>query len=264
MSGAGGWRRALGVGTGALLLYLVFLLATLPAVWLADGISRMSRKAVQLQDPDGSLWRGSGRLVMTKGAREFGQMKWSVDPLWLFAGRLHLNVQLTGGSTRGKGAVRVGYRQLALEDFEAVVPAELAPILYSPAALIDPKGQIRLRTGHLQASDKGLRGTAELTWQAAGTRVGGANPLGDYRLEVNGQGENAQLTLATLNGRLQLNGQGQWQTTSGTLRFQGSAAAAQPDPQLDLLLNMLGPDQGGGRRALNATLTLPLTNVLVP
>jgi hypothetical protein len=27
---------------------------------------------------------------------------------------------------------------------------------------------------------------------------------------------------------------------------------------------MLGPDQGGGRRALNATLTLPLTNVLVP
>lgn len=264
MTGAGGWRRALGVGTGALLLYLVFLLATLPAAWLADGLARASRKTVQLQDPDGSVWHGSGRLVMTKGARELGQMRWSVNPLWLFAGRLHLNVQLSGGQTQGKGTVRVGYRRLALTDFEAAFPAELAPVLYAPAALIDPKGQIRVRTASLEASDTGLRGSAELTWLGAGGRVGGASPLGDYRLDVNGQGENAQVTLATLNGRLQLNGQGQWQTTTGALRFQGSAAAAQPDPQLELLLNMLGPDQGGGRRALNATLTLPLTSLLLP
>jgi general secretion pathway protein N len=263
MTGARGWRRALGLGAGALLLYLLFLVVTLPAAWLADGVARLSRKAVQLQDPDGSVWSGSGRLVMAKG-REFGLMKWSVNPLWLFAGRLHLNVQLSGGQAQGQGTVRVGYRSLTLKDVEAAVPAELAPALYSPAALIDPKGQIRLRTASLEASGKGLQGTAELTWQGAGARVGGANPLGDYRLDVNGQGENAQLTLATLNGRLQLNGQGQWQTTTGALRFQGSAAAAQPDPQLDLLLNLLGPDQGGGRRALNATLTLPLANVLLP
>jgi hypothetical protein len=264
MTGALGWRRALGVGAGALLLYVLFLVVTLPAAWLADGVSRASRKAVQLQEPEGSVWSGSGRLVMTRGPREFGQMKWSVNPLWLFAGRLHLNVQLSGGQTQGQGALRVGYRSLSLKDFEAAVPAELAPVLYSPAALIDPKGQLRLRTSSLDVSGNGLQGTAELTWQGAGVRVGGTNPLGDYRLDVNGQGENAQLTLATLSGRLQLNGQGQWQTTTGALRFQGSAAATQPDPQLDLLLNMLGPDQGGGRRALNATLTLPLTNVLVP
>ncbi len=265
MTAPGGWRRALAIGAGALLLYAVFLVATFPTAWVAGALAQATRGGWQLQYPDGSLWSGSARLTAAKGApRELGELRWSINPLWLVLGKVQLNLQLTGPQAQARGALRIGYRSLELKDVEAALPAELAATLYATAAFLDPKGQLRLRTASLAASTKGLDGQAQILWERAGVRMSGANPLGDYRLDVTGQGENAQLTLATVSGRLQLSGQGQWQTTTGSLRFQGSAAAAQPDPQLNALLAMLGPDQGGGRRALNATLTLPVTAVLLP
>ena len=170
-------------------------------------------------------------------------------------------VKLTGATT-GQGQLQLGYRTLTLKDFDVALPAEIAAALYSPAAFVSPKGFVRLRTGRLDASGKGLNGNAEIFWNDASARLSGDAPLGDYRLDLAGSGENAQLSLATVSGRLQLSGQGQWQTTTGNVRFQGSASAG--DPSLGALLNILGPDQGGGRRALSANLTLPIANFLLP
>ena len=66
--------------------------------------------------------------------------------------------------------------------------------------------------------------------------------MGSYRLTLQG-GSPARLVLATLEGSLQLSGQGQW--VGQTLRFKGEASAA-PDRQdaLSNLLNILGRREG--------------------
>lgn len=262
MIGTWTWRRALTVGAGVILLYGIFLLATLPATWLSKPVSQATRGTLHLLYVDGTAWSGNGRLAMGKTtARELGQIHWSINPLWLVLGRVQLNVKLTGATT-GQGQLQLGYRTLTLKDFDVALPAEIAAALYSPAAFVSPKGFVRLRTGRLDASGKGLNGNAEIFWNDASARLSGDAPLGDYRLDLAGNGENAQLSLATVSGRLQLSGQGQWQTTTGNVRFQGSASAS--DPSLGALLNILGPDQGGGRRALSANLTLPIANFLLP
>ena len=46
-----------------LALYVIFLLATLPAAWLAWSINKYSNGALTLSQPTGSVWRGSAELL---------------------------------------------------------------------------------------------------------------------------------------------------------------------------------------------------------
>ena len=64
-------------------------------------------------------------------------------------------------------------------------------------------------------------------------------PLGTYRMEFDWQGMGAQLTLSTLSGPLQLQGNGA--IKNGHLQFSGQAwALPEHEPQLANLLNLLG------------------------
>jgi len=72
-------------------------------------------------------------------------------------------------------------------------------------------------------------------------------PLGAYRLQFDWQGARAQLTLATLSGPLQLEGNGA--IVNGRLRFSG-LAWAQPgqEQRLASLLALLGQRRQIGDR----------------
>ena len=77
------WGWAL---TGALLgLLLVGVLAA-PARWLAAGVGRATGDMVQLAEPQGSLWNGSARLLLTGGAGSQdraalpGRVQWRLRP----------------------------------------------------------------------------------------------------------------------------------------------------------------------------------------
>ena len=92
-------------------------------------------------------------------------------------------------------------------------------------------------------------GRAELLLEAASSRLSTQDPLGSYKLSIDGQreaGGSAALNLATLQGPLLLSGQGQWGGASGAaLRFRGEARAEPgAESALNNLLNVIGRRQG--------------------
>lgn len=244
-----------------LVLYVVFLVATVPAKWVAWGIARMSNGVINLSQPSGGLWHGKGELVVLypqATALRLGQTEWRVNPLWLFAGRLRLAIRMAG-PTKLDGTVQLARRAILLQDTTAAFPADLAGSFYSPAALFSPKGQIRVNTAALEITDSGLSGDADIIWQGAGSKLSSVQPLGDYRLRVQGQGESASIALNTLRGDLVLTGRGEWAIKkAGNIQFVGNAKPRARRMELEPILRLLGKDQGGGQRPLVLKARLPL------
>ncbi|HVR81057.1 MAG TPA: type II secretion system protein N, partial [Luteimonas sp.] len=88
-----------------------------------------------------------------------------------------------------------------------------------PAAALDlvPKlapleltGEMNLQVPSLSIGRSATRGSATLQWRAAGSALSPVSPLGDYELRLEGEGPAVRATLHTLQGPLQLDGQGSW------------------------------------------------------
>ncbi|HEX9626845.1 MAG TPA: type II secretion system protein N [Acidiferrobacterales bacterium] len=235
--------------------YLVFLLAAVPAAWFAWGLARATQGVVSLSAPVGSIWSGSGALVVHRAPeppRQLGRVSWGVNPLWLVTGRLGLGAALeVAGGGEARGRVRLGVGSIVVRDLSASFAAQILPSLYSPAALLDPKGRVDVRAEELLLDRANVSGRAEINWQGAATSLSSVQPLGDYRLIFEGQGASAAVRLETLSGELDLNGAGQWQVQTGQLNFNGTAAARSRAEELGTLLRLMGPDQGGGRHAFS-------------
>ncbi len=245
-----------------LVFYLVFLLATAPAIWVAEAATRYSSGAVTLANPSGTFWSGSGELYAggpATGVRPLGKLQWQVNPLWLLLARAQLAVQLDGPSARGQASIRLGPKHLNVQQLNVSLPAQLAAVVYPSAAFFSPTGTIQINAPNLDLSREGLVTEAEAQWQGAGGRFTGPEGLGDYRINVTGRGEVATLRLTTLRGSLELAGEGQWHVTGdGDLRFSGTATPKGDTERLEPLLRALGRDLGGGRRELRFNARLPL------
>ena len=91
-----------------------------------------------------------------------------------------------------------------------------------------------------------IQGNATLQWRGAGSAFTRISPLGDYELRFEGEGAAVRASLRTLQGPLQLDGQGSW-TSGRNPQFQGSARVPPQQQQLSPLLRMIAVDQGEGR-----------------
>lgn len=255
-------RRAAGYLVLGLVLYVAFLLANAPAVWLAEAATRFTNGIVSLANPQGTLWHGRADLYAggrALGQRHLGTLQWRVNPLWLLLGRAQLDLDLDGADARAHGTIRTGLRRLNASELLISAPAHLVAIVYPAAVFFAPTGTIELRAPNLELSHNGLVTDADVRWQGAGGRFTGAAPLGDYHIEVHGQGETAKIRVSTLSGRLTLNGEGEWRVTGdGDFRFVGNAVPNGDPQQLEPLLRQLGRDLGGGRRELRFNIQLPI------
>ena len=69
----------------------------------------------------------------------------------------------------------------------------------------------------------------------------GLQRLGDYRLQITGNGERAEMKLATLRGDLRLTGTGEWRAAQPrVVQLRGTAEASAERKDLEPLLQMLG------------------------
>jgi general secretion pathway protein N len=81
------------------------------------------------------------------------------------------------------------------------------------------------------------------------SRVSPVKPLGSYRVTLAAQGASATLQWATLNGPLQLEGNGQWR--QGRFSFNGTARSTrEARDSLAGLLNLLGRRVDGDTYAI--------------
>ena len=244
-----GWRWA---AVGAVLGLLATLVLFAPARWLSGALADATQGHLLLAAPAGTVWNGTAQLVLTGGAGSSDaaalpdRLRWRLRPTWD-----GLSLQLQAPCcTPEPGALRVhlkrGGARIVVADSGSRWPAALLAGLGTPWNTLKPQGDLALATKGLTVEiAQGrlvLAGSAQLDALGMSSQLSPLRPMGSYRLVLAG-GELPTLGLQTLEGALQLTGQGRW--VGSRLRFDGEASAA-PDREAALsnLLNIIGRRSG--------------------
>lgn len=244
------WRWAV---TGALTGLLLALLLFAPARWLAALLRQASAEQLVLAAPRGSFWQGSAQLVLSGGAGSRdalalpGEFSWRIRPNWRGL-TLQLKADCCMQQALQLSASPLGWNgvQLTLADSQSQWPAGLLVGLGTPWNTIQAQGQLLASTQGLMIQwaqgRLSLAGRVQLDANQISSRLSTLRPMGSYRLTLQG-GPSATLELSTLEGRLQLSGQGQW--VERRLHFEGQAQATPESVDaLSNLLNIIGRRQG--------------------
>lgn len=249
------WGWALG---GAVAGVLPALLVFAPAHWLAQGVARATAGQVQLLQARGTVWTGSAQLVLTGGSASQdraalpGRLDWRIRPHWDgLRAQVHAAC-CTPQPLQLRARPRWAGAQLTVLDGDSRWPAAVLTGLGTPWNTVQPQGQLALQTrglaAHWSAGRMVLAGQVQLDALAMSSRLSTLQPMGSYRLLLQGAEPGAtasapSLTLTTLQGQLLLSGQGQW--VGPRLRFRGEAQAAPGAEQaLANLLNIIGRRDG--------------------
>ena len=224
-----------------------------PASWLAATVGQASGYRVGLSGARGTVWQGSSALELSGGAGSGqavalpGQIHWQIRPAWN-----GFKVAISADCcTRLPLQIHVlpigwcGFR-LAIENGQSQWPAGLLAGLGTPWNTVQPQGQLTASTqGVAMEWAQGkfqLSGSIQVDAMQVSSRLSTLSPMGSYRVSLLG-GTQPTLQLTTLDGSLQLDGQGQW--LGQRLRFSGVASAAPERVEaLSNLLNIVGRRDG--------------------
>lgn len=255
----GWWGAALGA--------LIGITLCAPASWLAQGVWVASQGRLLLAESQGTVWQGNAVAVLTGGA---GSRDARALP-----GRLHWTLGWQGGGLRlvlqqdcclptpVVLQVRPGWMrarvELALQPGGAGALQTSGQIGHWPAAWLGGLGTpwntlqlggiVRVSSQQLAVEWAGghlrVDGQADIWLDNVSSRITTLDRLGSYRLALVGDPQGRmQMTLSTLDGALQLSGQG-GSTGARGLQFQGEARASEADRgALDNLLNIIGRREG--------------------
>ena len=245
--GAWAWAAA-----GAMLGVLGAVLLFAPAVWLQQAAYAASDGRFALSDSRGTLWQGSAQLALRGGAgssdaaRLPGRVQWE---LWPGLDGLHISLHADCCTPQAQQLALVpGLRswRLQIAPGDSSWPAEVLAGLGTPWNTVQLQGPLLFHTEGLRLESAVDRlhvdGSLRLDLPELSSSLSTLRPLGSYRLQLQG-GEQATLDLQTLQGSLQLQGQGRW--TAAHLRFEGEARAdAAHEAELSNLLNIMGRRDG--------------------
>lgn len=238
------------------LAYLVSLFIMAPASLLDELVGHYSQGRLAMANTSGTIWKGTAtpafisrdtKLISTQ------PLRWEIDLLPLFKGKLRARLQWVDLPQDAATEVQVSGGQVELD--HAVIPLP-ARLLNEASAILKPaqfRGQLEIRSDHLVFSRLGMDGVANVDWLNAGSVLSSIDPLGNYRLRLNGAGNSCSVDLSTTSGVLVLDGQGKW-SAAGGLDFRGRArASAGNEARLNELLRNLGPEQSPGIFTFNLT-----------
>ncbi len=243
-----GW--ALG---GAVVGLLVAVALWAPASWLDRAVQHFSRSQVRLDQARGTVWDGSAQLALSGGSGSSdtvalpGLVHWHIRPAW---GAMRIDVQASCCTPQpvkiearpaGLSGLRIG-----VEDHQSQWPSSLLVGLGTPWNTLQLQGQLVLRSQglvlDLARNQMTLAGQIQLDANRVSSRLSTLKPMGSYRVTVQG-GAAPSVQLQTLEGALELSGNGQW--TGGRFRFDGEATAqADRVEALSNLLNIIGRRNG--------------------
>jgi general secretion pathway protein N len=238
---------------GALAGLTLALLVFAPARWLAALIQQASNGHVVLAAPRGSVWQGSAQLVLSGGAGSRdalalpGRVNWRIRPDWIGVTAL-LNAECCTPQALQLKAIAAGWGglRLVLADGQSRWPAGLLAGLGTPWNTVQAQGQLIASTRGFTVQwvqgQLSLDGRLQLDATEISSRLSTLRPMGSYRLTLQG-GAASTLELNTLQGSLQLTGQGRW--VGQRLRFDGAASATPESVDaLSNLLNIIGRRNG--------------------
>jgi len=228
--------------------YLVFMVLTSPASFIAARATRATEGRAHFTDTLGTFWGGSMRAHLD-GAT-VGRIAWRFLPAKVFEGRIAFDVDLDSKDVTGKARVARGWSDWEAQSGSVVLEARALPALVPMVAAWRPEGRVEVSAQGVRWNDRGMFGLVTGEWRDAAVALSDVKPLGSYRFAASGSGDTVGLSVATLAGALQLNGKGEAKlprgaTFSGEARAQGAGAAA-----LEPLLDLMGPRRPDGARSI--------------
>jgi len=236
--------QLIGFGLGA---YALGLIATAPATLIDARLERASEGRLRLAEARGTLWSGTGQIEIRDANRRSGIAKniaWRVLPAYLLRGKLQYEVALDHAIKHFP--VTISLSRIEVADADINLPAAALGLGVPKLVPLGLTGDILLHVARLASGRSAIQGNATLQWRAAGSAFTPVSPLGDYELRFEGDGSAVHVSLRTLQGPLQLDGQGSW-TSGRNLVFQGTARIPpQHQQQLAPLLRLIAIERGEG------------------
>jgi len=239
--------------------YSAFLVVSLPAAWVGFALERSSGGKLALGEPGGTAWSGHGALALLSSGsyRRLVELQWRLRPRELFRGRVSYTLSGSAPDALIDAKLSLGLRGVTLDEVDASAPAGALEHAIPALLLAKPAGRIRVQANHLEAGREAVRGAATLEWTEVGLPGLHTPRLGDYRLQINGKGDRADLRLVTLRGDLRLNAQGEWRAAQpGSVQLRGVAQFPPDRKDLEALLPLLGVRGSGTSRPFLWTLPI--------
>lgn len=256
-------RRTLAFAAVAMLGALIFGLAVVPAQYADAALAQATQGRMRLAQAEGTLWSGSARLVLTDGGATDpagaaglrapvdaplagvaipGRLEWKIRALPLLVGQI--DAQLRFDPLARPVRVHGSWRQVRIDAGAIELPSVELGRLGSPWNTVRPAGALRLSWENLVLRPEGLDGRARIELRDASSAMTPVRPLGSYRIDVVGRRGRAELSLATIDGSLRLQGNGHFDANRG-LRFVAEASAqGRERDRLQSFLGLIGPREG--------------------
>ena len=237
--------RLIGLGLAA---YALGLIATAPATFIDVRLREASDGGLRLAEASGTLWSGRGQIEIRDASRRTGIAKhvaWRVRPAYLLLGKLRYEVALDHAVRHFP--VTLSLARMEVTNADINLPAAALGVGAPKLTALGLTGDVLVNVARLSFGRGAIQGNATLQWRAAGSVFTRVSPLGDYELRLEGDGSVVRASLRTLQGPLQLDGEGSW-TRGRNPVFQGAARVPpQHREQLAPLLRLIAIERGDGR-----------------
>lgn len=233
-----------------LIAYALWLVAMTPATLLDAGLLRVSGGRLRIAEAQGTLWAGSGQLEFLDASRQSGiarHFAWRFLPGSLLRGQVVCEVELDDATKRFP--VTISLLRIELAQASLTVPAAALGLGVPKLAPLGLTGDLLLQVKSLSlplAGRGGVLGNATLQWRRAGSTLTPISPLGDYVLQLAGEGATIRATLQTLTGPLQLDGNGSWASGANPTFMATARVPPEHRQQLAPLLRLIALDRGNG------------------
>lgn len=238
-------RSLLAIG---LAIYALGVIALAPASLVDVGLQRISQGRLHLVEVQGTLWLGSGRIELRDAQGRTGaakHMAWHLRPESLLRGQLAGDIQLDREGSHFPVTVSMSGFEIGKVDVR--LPAAALGLAVPRLAALGLGGELEVQIPGVIIERGQLRGRVAVRLRSAGSTFMPVFPLGDYELNLDGQGAAVQLLLHTLQGPLQLDGKGSWVIGHKPDFLAVARVPPQHVQQLDPLLRLIAVERGAGR-----------------
>lgn len=243
-------RPALAVAIGAVLLAATLIVAA-PASLLDTRIAALSQGRMRLANATGTVWNGSGDLVLLP-ALSRQPLRWRLDVLPLLHGEIRGTI---GGERDGALSTTLAYGRdrIELRTLDLSLPVESVARLAS-ATKNGPAlgGNLRLQIDHWVWLGDALDAQLILQWRDAsvgGPRADAPIGLGEVQVDLNGRGAEVSGPVRNAGGEVEITGQ-LTLAAAGAARLDLTVRPRTTDREradmITAALSMLGAADGNG------------------
>ncbi len=240
-------RNVAGFVICGLIAYAVGLICLLPASLIDRYLHTHTDGIVRLADARGTVWAGEGYVELRDNEKLSAPPQyviWRFFPNSVWNG--HLGFMLNLNQSTQNTSVEIGISSLSLRNAAFHLPASALALAVHKLAPLGLRGDLSIQIKDMQFDENQTAGNAHLEWMRAGSAMTTVSPLGHYKVDLLTQGSVIKVVLVTLNGPLQLEGEGSWALRSAP-NFSGKARIpASLHQQLSPMLRLISNERAPG------------------